>query len=80
MGKVEFEMDSAGVIALMKSSEMLDGCTQIANGIVSRLGDGYEADPYPGGKTRINVGIKTNTKKAYYQTLKNNTILKALQG
>ena len=80
MGKTQFELNSEGVIALMKSSEMLNGCTKIAEGVVAKLGDGYEVDPYPNGKTRINVGIKASTPKAYYQNLKHNTILKAIQG
>jgi hypothetical protein len=80
MGDVKVVINSEGVIALMKSSEMLEGCTSIAEGIVSRLGDGYAVDPYPGGKTRINVGIKPTTPQTYYDNLKNNTILKAVQG
>ena len=78
MAKVEFELRREGIIELMQSSEMLDGIAKIANGVVASLGDGYETSPWPNGKTRVNVTIRTNNPHAYYSNLKHNTILKAV--
>ena len=78
MAKFQFELDEAGVRELLKSPEMLEVCKGLANDIVSRLGDGYEVDPFPGGKNRVNVGVRAASKKAFQDCLKNNTLLKAV--
>ena len=46
--------------------------------VVNRLGDGYAADPYV-GKNRANVSIHPETAKAFRETYKENSILKALR-
>lgn len=78
MAKVKFELNREGVGELLRSAEMLGVCKQYAEQIKSRCGEGYIVDPYPGGKTRVNVAVKAESPKAVHDCLKNNTLLKAV--
>ena len=77
--KVEFELNEAGVRALMQSDEMLAVCDKYAQNAISRLGDGYEASTYH-GKTRVNASVMAVTHKAKKENLESNSILKAVFG
>ena len=78
MAKVGFELNRDGVRQLMHSAEMLSICTGYARSIAKNAGEGYEVDPYPHGKTRVNVGVKAASPKAVKDCLRNNTLLKAV--
>ena len=79
MAKVKFELNKAGVRELMLSDEMESGLESIAGKILARLGDGYSTNTFH-GKNRINVEVKADTYAARRDNMKNNTILKAVQG
>lgn len=77
MGNFKFELNSQGVVALMKSSEMQSVLISRAKGIQKRAGDGY--DVYV-GRNRANVSVRTATDEAAQDNLDNNTLLKAVRG
>ena len=74
-----FELNSQGVMELLKSQEMMCICKEYASKAQSKLGDGYEVTTHT-GKTRVNAQIKAETYKARKDNAKNNSILKALRG
>lgn len=78
MGKVDFKLDYAGVGQLLKCDALCEGMQSIGNGVAVRAGDGYAADTQV-GKKRAHTFVRATDKKAYYDNLKNNTLLKALQ-
>lgn len=55
MGKVEIELDSAGVRALLKSSEIADVCEKQAARMTRATGIEYVPDIYV-GRNRVNAG------------------------
>ena len=77
--KVEVELISAGVRELLQSDEIREYCEELAQGVASRAGDGYEVDSMV-GKTRANASVYAATKEANRDNLENNTLLKALGG
>lgn len=77
--KVKFQLNRAGVRELMKSPEMMEVCRNYAESAVNRLGDGYETSTYV-GKNRVNAEVKAVTYQAAADNLRNNSILKAVQG
>ena len=79
MSKIEFKLNSAGVKEMLKSSGAQSVCMEYASRIQSRCGDGYETDTYV-GQNRVNCGVYPATGKAYYDNLRNNTLLKAMGG
>ena len=79
MSKVEIELNSAGIQELLKSAEIQGYCEELARGVASRAGDGYEVDTMV-GKTRVNASVYAATKEANKDNLENNTLLKALGG
>ena len=79
MSKVEIELNSAGIQELLKSAEIQGYCEELARGVASRAGDGYEVDTMV-GKTRVNASVYAATKEANKENLENNTLLKALGG
>ena len=78
MGNVKYEMDYAGIGQLLKCQELCDGMQTIGNNVASRAGVGYEADTQV-GKKRAHTYVRAVTAEAYYNNLKNNTLLKAIQ-
>ena len=78
MGNVKYEMDYAGIGQLLKSDELCEGMQAIGDGIARKAGDGYAADTEV-GKKRAHTFVRATTKEAYFDNLKNNTLLKALQ-
>lgn len=72
---VEVVLNSAGVVELLKSQEMMQYCTEIATTVKNRCGDGYSTHR---GKNRVNVSVETTTKEAVQDNYENNTLLKIL--
>lgn len=77
MGNQEIELDSAGIVALLQSAEIMEVCHGVAETARSACGDGYEIDTYV-GKTRVNAMIQAVTPAAKADNAKNNTIQKAI--
>lgn len=78
MAKVDFELDPAGVHALLNDTDLMEYMQKIGDGVATRAGEGYEADTRPGEK-RAHTFVKATTAHAYYSNLKHNSLLKALQ-
>jgi hypothetical protein len=74
---VEVELIENGIIALLKSPEMMACLTDIATSVKNRAGDGYETSQYT-GKKRANVSVIATTEEAVQDNLENNTLLKVL--
>ena len=64
---------------VLKGEGVKAAIQDIANGCVNAAGEGYEAKPYV-GKLRAGVIVAPVTTKAYYDNLRNNTLLKSLRG
>ena len=79
MSKGKFKLNRSGVRELMKSSEMLEICTEYANDIRDRAGEGYEVSQHI-GKNRVNASVIAATRSAMQDNYKHNTLLKALGG
>lgn len=77
--KYRFELNRQGVKELMQSSAMKSICTEAANRVAERAGDGYEVTTMVGA-TRVNARVSPANAHAYYSNLKYNTLLKALGG
>lgn len=75
---IHIELNSDGIVELMKSDEIMSILKSEGNAMVARLGEGYAIDPYPNGKTRGNVRVYTETQEAYKDNMNNNTLLKAV--
>lgn len=78
MNNIKVKLNHSGVREMLKSAEMQSLLAERAQAVVNRLGDGYAADPYV-GKNRANVSIHPETAKAFRETYKENSILKALR-
>lgn len=83
MPKIQFDLNSAGVAELLKSGELAGVvetyAQQIAGRAASMTGLEYEAAASVGAG-RVRAGVKAASPHAYYENLKNNTLLKALEG
>lgn len=79
MGKVKIVLNREGVRDLLRSDEMQSILREHANAALSQLGDGYEVTEHV-GRNRANAQIAATEPKAYFENLKNNTILKAVRG
>ena len=78
MNSLKVKLNSSGVREMLKSAEMQSLLAERAQEITNRLGDGYTTDSYV-GKNRANVSIHPKTAKAFRETYKENSILKALR-
>ena len=78
MGNVKYEMNYAGIGQLLKCPELCEGMQSIGQTVANRAGDEYGADTEV-GKKRAHTFVRPKTAGAYYENLKNNTLLKALQ-
>lgn len=74
MSKVRFELDRAGVRALMRSPEMQAVLKARADTVKDRCGDGYEAYV---AQTRAVAVVETATPQAVDDNSAHNTLLKA---
>ena len=79
MSKVKFELNRAGVRALLKSGEMANICKEHADRVRGAAGDGYEVTTYT-GRNRVNASVHAETYEARKDNYENNTLLKALGG
>lgn len=77
MSKFKFELNQAGVRALMQSPEMQSILKGQASDAVNRLGSGYDSDIFV-GKNRANAMVYADSFKARLENSKENTILKAV--
>ena len=77
MSKVEIELNSAGIQALLKSQEMVDTLQTVADSVQTRLGDKFQTSQHI-GKTRANVSVYTEDPDALQDNATNNTMLKAM--
>lgn len=78
MGKLKFELNSAGVRELLKGSEIQSVLNAKASEIRSRCGNGYEQDSHV-GKSRANAMVWAESFKAKRDNKKNNTLLKSVK-
>lgn len=78
MAKQRFILNRNAVAELMKSSQMQAILTERANAIRARAGEGYGQDIYV-GKNRANAMVFADSYKAKRDTMKNNTLLKAVR-
>lgn len=79
MGKYRVELNEEGVRELLRSSEMMGVCSQLARNIAGRAGSGYAISTYT-GQSRVNASVYCATAEARRDNLKNNTLLKAVSG
>lgn len=73
----KIELNNAGIMELLKSSEMQAVCAEYASNAVNSLGSGYEYDTRV-GKTRCNADVHAITKKTTREAIDNGTIYKAV--
>lgn len=78
MSKFKFELNRAGVRALMQSEEIQELLKEKASAIANRCGPGYDHDIHV-GKNRANAMVYADTFLAKLDNKKNNTILKAVR-
>ena len=78
MAKIEIELDSAGVRALLQSPEIRVVCSDRIRAAQAMCGEGYETDTYV-GKTRVNAMLRAATPQAMADNAKNHTIEKAIR-
>ena len=76
MAKMKFELNSAGVVQLLKSAEMRGVIESEANGMSNRAGEGYVVRY---GRDRVVAFVETGTDAAAQDNLDNNTLLKAVR-
>ena len=69
-----------GIGELLRSDWAADCCTEVAEDIAARAGDGYEvAEPHFTGQ-RVAVNVYAATKVALNDNYENNTLLRAVGG
>ena len=74
-----FKLNRAGVREILRSAEMAEICREEAEKIAAAAGDGYAVDTHT-GRNRVNASVGADTAAAYYDNLRNNTLLHALGG
>lgn len=77
MSKVKFQLNRAGVGALLKSPEAMSVCLSYAYQVQGRVGEGYEITTNV-GKSRVNAEVCATTYEARKDNYENNTLLKAI--
>lgn len=77
MSDLTIELDYQGVGELLKSEEMSNVISELAEGIKDRCGEGYECDVQV-FQTRVVGSVYTDTSSAIKDNLNNNTILRSL--
>lgn len=78
MSDLKFELNRAGVAALMKSGSMQKILKRHATRIKNKSGAGYEQDLYV-GKNRANARVWADTQQAKKDNSENNTLLKSVR-
>ncbi|MDQ0153598.1 hypothetical protein J2S20_002319 [Moryella indoligenes] len=77
--KFKIKLNTAGVGELLKSVDMQDALSTLAQGYAARLGAKYKAEPVYIGKTRPNVQIGQVIFSMDDGEKKHNHLLKGLQ-
>lgn len=77
MSKVKIELNSAGIMEMLKSQEMQDLLEEHAAQIAGRCGEGYEHDVHLTAGRAV-ASAYTATPAAVRDNLDNNTLLRAL--
>lgn len=77
MSKMKIKLNSAGVMALLKSAEVGAYVDKCCEQVATNAGEGFEASGRPGRKRYIGE-VKAATSSAYWRNLRGNTLLKAL--
>lgn len=83
MPKIHFDLNSAGVKELLLSQELGSVVSGYAEQVAGRAGSmtGLEYESTArAGKGRVKATVRAGSAHAYYENLKNNTLLKALEG
>lgn len=79
MGNLKVVLNREGVRSLLRSGEMMSYCTELAQRIQSRAGDGYEISKHT-GVNRVNVSVGTaNVMSASENRGDSNQLLKAVR-
>ena len=68
-----------GVSPDASDEEIKKALNDVSSQTLNAAGEGYKAKPYV-GKNRAGVIVAPETAEAYYDNLRNNTLLKALRG
>lgn len=76
---IHIELNSDGIVELLKSDEIMAVLKEQGEAMLSRLGDGYAMNEYNKGKSRANVSVYAETQEAYKDNMNNNTLLKAVR-
>lgn len=76
---VKFELDQAGVRALLRSDETAKVCKQYADRVAARAGWGFDVTTYT-GKNRANASVKAVSDDAASACFEDNVLVKALFG
>lgn len=71
------ELNGSAIVEMLYSPEVAGACTEIAQKIAERAGDGYEVEQM-NGHDRKSAIVKPGTEEATRDNLKNNTLLKAV--
>ena len=78
MANLQVKLNRSGVRELLQSEEMKAICKELADGISSRAGDGFEISTFT-GKNRVNASVHAQTDEALSRCLEDNVLLKALR-
>lgn len=78
MAEIRIELNHDGIAQLLKSQEMESCVKDVASGIKSRCGEGYEVDSYM-TPSRIVSSVYTETVEAMQDNLDNNTLLRSMK-
>ena len=78
MSDMKFQLNSAGVSALLRSSEMQGILREKGQGIASRAAEGFEFIVSP-GQMRATAKISTTDIKSMARNKKHNILLKAMR-
>ena len=74
---IHIELNSDGIVELLKSDEIMAVLEEQGQEMLSRLGEGYATSKHV-GKSRCNVSVFAETQEARRDNLNNNTLLKAV--
>lgn len=76
--RVKVELNRAGVRQMLRSDELKQHCLEYAERIASLAGDDYAAEAHV-GQNRVNASVIVTTWAGYHKSLKNNTVLTAME-
>ena len=76
---VKIELNSSGIVKLLKSDGVQSIVMATAETVKNRCGSGYESDVHEMPK-RIISSVYTAERAAYQDNLDNNTLLRAVNG